>query len=217
MELARPDVAAGALFVDDDGRVMVVEPTYAARWGIPGGMVEPGETPREACARELREELGLDLPVGRLLVVDWAPLVREERVRFVFDGGTLAEDQLDRIELAPDELASWAFLPPEELFVMLSPRLTRRVVAALGPGTLDAVLLNRSQPDQATIARYATEGLNLLRPDDAEIAAIGALGVRPVVRDLTERSGERRALWNKQDTIRHDPTALQAALRELVG
>jgi uncharacterized cofD-like protein len=93
----------------------------------------------------------------------------------------------------------------------------RRVVAALGPGTLDVVLLNRSKPDQATIARYATEGLHLLRPDDAEIAAIGALGVRLVVRALTERSGERRALWNKQDTIRHDPTALQAALRELVG
>jgi 8-oxo-dGTP diphosphatase len=131
VDLARPDVAAGALFVDDEGRVMVVEPTYAARWGIPGGMVERGENPREACVRELREELGLELPVGRLLVVDWAPLVREERVRFVFDGGTLAEEQLDRIELAPDELTSWAFLPPEELFVMLSPRLTRRVVAAL--------------------------------------------------------------------------------------
>jgi uncharacterized cofD-like protein len=93
----------------------------------------------------------------------------------------------------------------------------RRVVAAVGAGTLDAALLNRSQPDEATIARYAAEGLHLLRPDDSEIAAIRALGVRPVVRDLTERSGERRALWNKQDTIRHDPTALQAALRGFVG
>jgi uncharacterized cofD-like protein len=93
----------------------------------------------------------------------------------------------------------------------------RRVVATLDPGTLDAVLLNRSQPDKTTIARYAVEGLHLLRPDDAQIAAIAALGVRPIVRDLTERAGEQRSLWNKQDTIRHDPTALQAALRELVG
>jgi uncharacterized cofD-like protein len=93
----------------------------------------------------------------------------------------------------------------------------RRVVAALPPSTLDAALLNRSQPDEATIARYAAEGLHLLRPDDAEIERIAALGVRPIVRDLTESSGERRALWNKQDTIRHDPAALQAALRELVG
>ncbi len=92
----------------------------------------------------------------------------------------------------------------------------QRVVTALGPGALDAVLINRSQPDQATIARYAAEGLDLLRPGDAEIAAIAALGVRPIVRDLTERAGEKRALWNKQDTIRHDPVALQVALRELL-
>jgi uncharacterized cofD-like protein len=93
----------------------------------------------------------------------------------------------------------------------------RRIVAALGPGTLDAALINRSQPDAATIARYAAEGLHLMRPDDAEIAAITALGMRPIVRDLTEGAGEQRALWNKQDTIRHDPAALQAALRELIG
>jgi 8-oxo-dGTP diphosphatase len=128
---ARPDCAAGALFLDDEGRVLIVEPTYKARWEIPGGRVERGETPRAACVRELREELGLDLPLGRLLVVDWAPNVRDEHVRFVFDGGTLTEEQLDAIELAPDELSSWAFLPPEEMFVMMTPRLVRRVTAAL--------------------------------------------------------------------------------------
>ncbi len=128
---ARPDCAAGALFVDDQGRVLIVEPTYKPRWEIPGGRVERGETPRAACLRELREELGLDLPLGRLLVVDWAPHVRDEHVRFVFDGGTLTAEQLDAIELAPDELSSWAFLPPEEMFVMMTPRLVRRVAAAL--------------------------------------------------------------------------------------
>lgn len=129
--IARPAAAAGALFLDDEGRVLVVEPTYKRHWEIPGGEVEKGESPTEACARELQEELGLDLPVGRLLVVDWAPLVREERVRFVFDGGVLTDEQLDAVELAPDELASWACLPADELFVMLEPRLVRRVTAAL--------------------------------------------------------------------------------------
>ncbi|MBW0090253.1 NUDIX hydrolase [Pseudonocardia sp. KRD-184] len=129
--IARPAAAAGALFVDDDGRVLIVEPIYKRHWEIPGGEVEKGERPSEACARELKEELGLDLPVGRLLVVDWAPLVREERVRFVFDGGVLTDEQLDAVELAPDELSSWAFLPADELFVMMEPRLVRRVTAAL--------------------------------------------------------------------------------------
>jgi 8-oxo-dGTP diphosphatase len=129
--IARAEAAAGALFVDPDGQVLIVEPTYKPRWEIPGGAVERGETPREACERELHEELGLELAVGRLLFVDWAPLVREERIRYVFDGGTLTDGQLDRIELPPAELSSWAFVPAEELFVMMAPRLMRRVTAAL--------------------------------------------------------------------------------------
>ncbi len=129
--IARAEAAAGALFVDHDGQVLIVEPTYKPRWEIPGGSVERGETPREACERELHDELGIDLPVGRLLVVDWAPLVREERIRYVFDGGILSDEQLDRIVLPPDELTSWAYIPPAELFVMMAPRLMRRVTAAL--------------------------------------------------------------------------------------
>ena len=124
-------VAAGVLFVDGEGRVLLVEPVHEARWSIPGGPVRPGETPRETCARELRDGLGLEAPVGRLLVVDWAPLVREERIRFVFDGGVLGEDGADGMVLDGGQLASWAFLPPEELFVMVAPRLGRRLAAAV--------------------------------------------------------------------------------------
>jgi 8-oxo-dGTP diphosphatase len=127
---ARPGCAAAALFVDATGEVLLVEPTDKATWEIPGAQVERAETPREACLRALREQLGLEVALGPLLVVDWAPFVREERVRFLFDGGVLTDGQLEAIELAP-ELTSWAFLPPEELFVMMEPRLVRRVTAAL--------------------------------------------------------------------------------------
>lgn len=92
----------------------------------------------------------------------------------------------------------------------------RRVAEALGPGALDAALINRSRPDPARLARLAAEGVHLLQPDDTEIAAIAGLGVRPIVRDLTERAEAQRALWNKQDTVRHDPDALRAALQEII-
>ena len=92
----------------------------------------------------------------------------------------------------------------------------RRVVNALGIGALDAVLINQGRPDPATLARYASDGVHLLEPDDGEIATIAALGVRPILRDLAERDGAQRALWNKQDTVRHDPDALRAALREFM-
>lgn len=91
----------------------------------------------------------------------------------------------------------------------------RQIVAALGPHALDAALINRSSPDQAALRQYEAEGLFLLVPDDAEIAAIAAGGVRPVVAVLTEAVGEKRAIWNKQDTVRHDTAALGAALKSL--
>ncbi|MCS6938066.1 MAG: 2-phospho-L-lactate transferase CofD family protein, partial [Roseiflexus sp.] len=92
----------------------------------------------------------------------------------------------------------------------------QRVVEALGPGVLDAALINASDPDPMALRSYAEEGLHLLRPDDDEIAAVRALGVAPLVRELTGEVGPRRALWNKQDTIRYDTDALRAALVEVV-
>lgn len=93
----------------------------------------------------------------------------------------------------------------------------RHLVGLLGPGALDAVILNRSpdlNPDM--IARYAADGLHLIAPSDAEIAAIADLGVRPLVDDYIDRGSGPRALWNKQDTIRFDMARVGAALAGLV-
>lgn len=124
--------AAGALFVDDHGKVLLVEPTYKEHWEIPGGYIEPGETPSQACARELVEELGMPLPIGRLLVVDWAPTeLDSHKVLFIFDGGTLTPPTISAIRLNPTELASYEFVPPPDLPARLIPRLTRRLLAAI--------------------------------------------------------------------------------------
>jgi ADP-ribose pyrophosphatase YjhB (NUDIX family) len=48
-------VAAGALFVDEQDRVMLVRPTYKPYWDVPGGYVEKGESPLQACIREVAE------------------------------------------------------------------------------------------------------------------------------------------------------------------
>jgi acetyl-CoA carboxylase carboxyl transferase subunit beta len=53
-----------------DGAVLLVQranPPLAGRWTLPGGKVEPGETPAEAIVREVREETGLDVRVLRHL------------------------------------------------------------------------------------------------------------------------------------------------------
>jgi 8-oxo-dGTP pyrophosphatase MutT (NUDIX family) len=128
----RAYTATGVLLFDDAGRVMLVEPVYKDYWDIPGGYVETGETPVQACVREVREELSIDVAVGRLLVADWAPHPEEgDKLLFVFDGGVLTGQQLAAIRLQADELASFAFLEPAEAVALLIPRLGRRVAAAV--------------------------------------------------------------------------------------
>jgi len=122
------DHAAGALLLDSHDRILLVEPTYKDFWEIPGGRIEPGETPSQACARELHEELGLRRETGRLLVVDWMP--DPTRVLFVFDGGRLSGEEIANVRLPAEELASYEFLPLEAALTRLIPRLSRRVAAA---------------------------------------------------------------------------------------
>ena len=87
--MATPRMAAGVLFRDPEGRVLLVKPSYKAGWDIPGGYVEPGESPKQAAQREVLEELGIEVPIGRLLVVDWAPHPNEgDKILFIFDGGS---------------------------------------------------------------------------------------------------------------------------------
>lgn len=124
--------AAGALMLDEAGRVLLVEPNYKDYWEIPGGLIEVGESPSQACAREITEELGLTREPGRLLVVDWAPHPEwGDRVLLVFDGGTLTAADISTIRLQPEELDSYEFLPPPDALDRLIPRLRRRVDAAL--------------------------------------------------------------------------------------
>lgn len=129
--MSRPRVAAGALFFDDQGRVLLVKPNYKDGWDIPGGYVEPGETPIEACEREVLEELGLTRKVQRLLVVDWAPSAKEgDKVLFVFDGGALPVG-LEELELQHDELSGAAFHKVDAMPGLMPERLSRRLLAAV--------------------------------------------------------------------------------------
>ncbi|NJN17452.1 MAG: YvcK family protein [Oscillochloris sp.] len=89
----------------------------------------------------------------------------------------------------------------------------RRIVDLLGPETLDVVLINRSEQIRPEIiSAYAAEGLHVLEVEDRQLQQIAALGVTPLVRNFAEASEGKRTLWNKQDTIRHDPTLIGLAL-----
>jgi ADP-ribose pyrophosphatase YjhB (NUDIX family) len=143
--MATPRVAAGALIRDVDGRVLLVKPTYKDGWDIPGGYVEPGESPAQACGREVAEEIGLHRIPGRLLLVDWAPHPDEgDKLLFLFDGGTLGH--ADEAVPDQDEISEARFYEPAELSGLMPDRLSRRILTAL----------NSAEDDP-----YAENGLNL--------------------------------------------------------
>lgn len=59
-----------AAIIVREGKVLATQRGYgdlAGGWEFPGGKIEPGESPEEAVAREIREELDVDVGVGRLL------------------------------------------------------------------------------------------------------------------------------------------------------
>jgi 8-oxo-dGTP diphosphatase len=124
--------AAAALFTDEDGRVLLVKPNYRDHWSLPGGILEHGEPPHTGCAREVAEELGLDIVPGHLLTVGWvgpADSKPKPTVYFVFDGGTIAAST--PITLQAEELDDYRFVSPANLAQYLPAVITTRVTAAL--------------------------------------------------------------------------------------
>jgi mutator protein MutT len=83
-------------------------------WELPGGRLEAGETPQECVAREVREELGIDVVVDRIIDA-WVYPVRPDSAVLVVTYGceplgpttVVVSDEHDQVALvAPDELGS---------------------------------------------------------------------------------------------------------------
>ncbi|HSY63912.1 MAG TPA: NUDIX hydrolase [Terriglobales bacterium] len=80
-----PLVGVGAIIIERD-RVVLVKRGQApllGQWSIPGGMLEVGETLREAAVREVLEETGLQVEAGELLGV-FDRIVRDAEQRTLY-------------------------------------------------------------------------------------------------------------------------------------
>jgi len=130
---ARKRVGADVILRDGAGRLLLVDPLYKPDWDLPGGMAEANEPPREAVQREVKEELGLELTVGPVLVVDWVSPHGpwDDSLMFIFDGGVLSKEQIRGLQFVDGELRAFQFCTEEEASKLLRDYVWRRVQIAL--------------------------------------------------------------------------------------
>jgi 8-oxo-dGTP diphosphatase len=143
-------VSAGALIFDGAGRLLILKPTYKTGWTIPGGIMEAdGETPWEACRREVREECGLEVHRGRLAAMDFRrPRAgRTGGVRFLFDCGQVDDESLAGIVVQPEEVSEYRLASVADALDLLRGPIRRRVRAATSSRRLVYLEDGRPVPD----------------------------------------------------------------------
>lgn len=110
-------VIAQGLIRNNAGEILLCELTYKQEWDLPGGVVDPHESPAHAVVREIREELQVELSPRSLVAVNWLPSWRgwDDAMLCVFDLGV--DDQvIARARLEPRELRAlhWCTLAEVE-------------------------------------------------------------------------------------------------------
>ena len=133
--LPKKRMGAGCLFFNADGEVLLLKPSYKPTWEIVGGIVENDESPKSACEREITEEIGLDIHVERLLVVDYNDYPddpdKTESLMFIFDGGVLSAEAISQIRVCEGEILGYQFFAPDKLPDALQTALAERIRMAI--------------------------------------------------------------------------------------
>lgn len=136
----RKRLIAHALVTDAAGNVLLCATSFKPDWELPGGIVEPFESPVTGLRREMAEEMGWAPTVHGPLVVDWLRpyLGWEDAVELVFATEPVAE--AERGLATPDgvEILALHWVPPAVLDAHMTPfgaARARSALRALAEGT----------------------------------------------------------------------------------
>lgn len=124
-------IAMKALIVDDEGKVLLLreadtyeEGTNIGRYGLPGGRINPGEPFMDGLNREIMEETGLTVTIGKPVYVgEWFPVIKgvQNHIVAVFmlckassAEVRLSEEHNDYQWASPAEAAKLNVMDPED-------------------------------------------------------------------------------------------------------
>ncbi len=125
-----PEPTVGALIVNNEGKIMLV---LSHKWfdklTIPGGHIELGEKMEDAVVREVKEEVGVDVKVERLLLTQEAIYTDQfwkKRHYIFFDYLCRCDD--DKVKLDNREIQGYSWVWPGEALRLNLESFTRNVV-----------------------------------------------------------------------------------------
>ena len=125
-----PEPTVGALIVNKEGKILLTKShKWFNKYTLPGGHIEVGETMKEAVIREVKEEVGLDVEVGDMLLMQEAIFAEEfwKRKHFIFfDFLCKSKDQ--PVKLDGNELQEYLWEYPGAAFKLNLDSFTRKTL-----------------------------------------------------------------------------------------
>jgi len=130
MEQVYPEPAVGALILNDKKEILLVK---TRQWGIlyaiPGGHIELGETIGEAVKREVKEEVGLDIDLEKLLLVQEAIFSKEfyKKKHFIFLG-CICKANSKEVKIDNDEIREFIWVEPKKALDLNIDSYTKNLI-----------------------------------------------------------------------------------------
>ncbi len=187
-------VVAGVL-VDTQGRVLVAQrgagKHLAGTWEFPGGKVDPGEDPRTALRRELREELGIETgAVEPLIGVPWCypdKTIFLDAYRVLAYAGVPGGREDQAISWHRAEALTTLDMPPPDRPIVNALRLPACYAITPDPGVDDAEFVQRAE-------RAIVDGARLLQLRAKHVGAARLRGLAHALRKITQAHGAQLIL-----------------------
>lgn len=126
--LAKKPISAGVVYFNKSGQLLLLKQTYSDHWTVPGGSADSFESPHDCASREVLEELGIQLPVKQLLLIQY--IKRDglkDYLHFIFYGGIISDKTIQKIVLQAEEIGEYGFFNIGKVYKLVSPRNQRRM------------------------------------------------------------------------------------------
>jgi 8-oxo-dGTP diphosphatase len=135
---ASPVVYVEVLLIDLPDRMLLIRHVGDGEWSAPGSWVRPNESPRDAARRAVRDQLRIDVPIGRPLVVEWRD--EPDELHFVFDGGIPEPVAYNEVEPDWRLVSEWRYVFSAETAPLLAKPAFVRYTAALAAQSTSAAV-----------------------------------------------------------------------------